>query len=94
VHGQRRVEQDHGVEEVLRIVRRVHRTGLVDGRDIGDPDVRGVLQRVERALQVDRRSPRLEPSDRTALRIGCISPVSVSVSMMFGFGVSVTDGSG
>ena len=30
---------------------RVDRLGLVDGRDLGDPDVGGVGQRVDRALE-------------------------------------------
>ena len=36
------------------------------------------------------RSPRLDPSASTARRIGRISPVRVSASMMYGLGVSVT----
>ena len=36
------------------------------------------------------RSPRLEPIEITARRMGCISPVIVSVSTMFGLGDSVT----
>jgi hypothetical protein len=39
------------------------------------------------------RSPRFDPIDSTARRIGRISPVIVSASTMWGFGVSVTLGS-
>ena len=39
------------------------------------------------------RSPMLEPMEMTQRRIGRISPVMVSASMMLGFGVSVILGS-
>ena len=46
--GQRGVDEHDGVEVVLGLRRRVHRLGLVDRRDPGDPHVRGVGDRVDR----------------------------------------------
>ena len=93
--GQRGVQADHGVEEVLRALGSIHGVRLVQRGDRGDPDVGRVRERVERPWRLLRRSPRLDPNRGwTGRRIGCISPVRLSASTMLGFGDSVMCGSG
>ena len=91
--GQRGVGEHHRVEELVGAVGRVDRLGLVDRGDRRSPRRRGCPRaRARRPGGCPSARRGWSPTTSTARRIGRISPVSVSASMMFGLGVSVTGG--